>query len=145
MKNFVKKINKDVMNKNLSFQKFLPSSFSLINNFKTFSTLNKNVRSNISVLNNESFFDFDKRNNKAFSYPRHKKLLLPSLSPSMETGSIKEWLKKEGDAYLAGESIAAIETDKATVDYELNDDGFIAKILKPEGSTNIPIGEVSVY
>lgn len=77
------------------------------------------------------------------SLPRHKTLTLPSLSPSMEKGSISEWKKKEGDKVNVGESIAGIETDKAVVDFELNDECYIAKILKPTGTKDIELGAVS--
>lgn len=88
--------------------------------------------------------------------PKHKKLALPSLSPSMEKvskfflqfkiqGGIAKWFKKEGDGFKSGDTIAGIETDKATVDFEVNEDGFIAKILKAEGTKDIPLGDVRFY
>ena len=106
---------------------------------------NINLNTNFSIFNTgiSSKFLSSQQMIKYFSKKiRHKKITLPSLSPSMETGGIASWIKKEGDAFSAGESIAGIETDKATVDFELNDDGFIAKILKEEGTTDIPLGEV---
>ncbi len=60
-------------------------------------------------------------------------------------GKIAQWKKKEGDKFSVGESIAGIETDKAVVDYEMTEDGYIAKILKPEGSSDVEIGSVSKY
>lgn len=53
---------------------------------------------------------------------------MPALSPTMEVGTIQEWKKKVGDAIEGGEVIAEIETDKATRSYEVNDDGFLARV-----------------
>ena len=52
---------------------------------------------------------------------------MPALSPTMEAGSIARWVLKEGEAITAGDVICEIETDKATVDFEAVDDGFLAK------------------
>jgi pyruvate dehydrogenase E2 component (dihydrolipoamide acetyltransferase) len=59
---------------------------------------------------------------------------LPSLSPTMEEGKIVKWVKKENDPILSGEVLFEVETDKATMEYESPEDGFIVKILSPEGS-----------
>jgi len=66
-------------------------------------------------------------------------LPMPALSPTMLEGSIVQWLVKEGDQIEVGDALCEVETDKAVVTLESNDDGFIAKILKPEGSKNIKI------
>lgn len=58
----------------------------------------------------------------------------------MTAGNIASWKKGEGEAVNAGDVIAEVETDKATVDYEMTDDGFIAKILVPEGAQDVPVG-----
>jgi pyruvate dehydrogenase E2 component (dihydrolipoamide acetyltransferase) len=58
---------------------------------------------------------------------------LPSLSPTMEEGKIVKWVKKEKDPILSGEVLFEVETDKATMEYESPEDGFIAKILTREG------------
>lgn len=63
---------------------------------------------------------------------------MPALSPTMETGSISNWLLNEGDAFEAGQAICEVETDKATVTYDATDDGYIAKILV--GSGDIEVG-----
>ena len=55
-------------------------------------------------------------------------------------GSIKSWLKKAGDPLKAGDGVAEIETDKAVVTFETLDDGFLAKVLVPGGSTDVPVG-----
>ena len=60
---------------------------------------------------------------------------LPSLSPTMEEGKIVKWIKKEKDQVLSGEVLFEVETDKATMEYESPEDGYIAKILISEGST----------
>ena len=52
---------------------------------------------------------------------------MPALSPTMETGALTEWYVEEGGSFSAGESIAKIETDKASIDFEAQDDGFIGK------------------
>ena len=75
------------------------------------------------------------------SYPPHEVVGLPALSPTMESGSIASWNVAEGEAFAAGDSLANIETDKATVDLEATDDGYIAKILAEAGSGDINCGE----
>ena len=65
--------------------------------------------------------------------PSHTLLPMPSLSPTMTSGNLAAWKLKEGDSFSAGDVLAEVETDKATVDYETVDDGFIAKILVQEG------------
>jgi len=65
---------------------------------------------------------------------------MPSLSPTMESGTISAWNVDEGSAYAAGDSICSIETDKATIDFEAQDDGIIAKIIAQAGSDDIPCG-----
>jgi len=68
-------------------------------------------------------------------------ILMPALSPTMETGSLAKWLKKEGEAVKAGDVIAEIETDKATMEFEAVDEGTLAKILVAEGTSDIPVNE----
>ena len=60
---------------------------------------------------------------------------LPSLSPTMEEGKIVKWIKKEKDPILSGEVLFEVETDKATMEYESPEDGYIAKIISNEGET----------
>jgi len=64
---------------------------------------------------------------------------MPKLSDTMTTGKIISWIKKEGDAVAAGEAIAEVETDKATMELEVFDAGALLKILAPIGSA-VPIG-----
>ena len=66
-------------------------------------------------------------------------ILMPALSPTMEKGNIAKWLKKEGDKVKAGDILAEIETDKATMEYEAIDEGVIAKILVPEGTADVAV------
>lgn len=54
---------------------------------------------------------------------------MPALSPTMAAGKVVKWYKKEGDAIEAGDVLCDVETDKATVPFEMLDKGFIAKIL----------------
>jgi len=65
---------------------------------------------------------------------------MPSLSPTMETGAIANWNLKEGDSFGAGDVICSVETDKATVDFEAQDDGVVAKILEEAGPSEIDCG-----
>ena len=60
---------------------------------------------------------------------------LPSLSPTMEEGKIVKWIKNENDQILSGEVLFEVETDKATMEYESPEDGFIARIISKEGDT----------
>src|SRR5262249_34974189 len=69
-------------------------------------------------------------------------ILMPALSPTMEEGKLAKWHVKEGDAVRAGDVLAEIETDKATMEFEAIDEGRIGKILVPEvregGKSNHP-------
>ena len=69
-------------------------------------------------------------------------ILMPALSPTMEKGNLAKWLKKEGDAIKAGDVIAEIETDKATMEVEAVDEGTLAKIVIPEGTADVPVNEL---
>ena len=60
--------------------------------------------------------------------PYHIVVGMPALSPTMETGILSEWYVEEGGGFSAGESIAKIETDKASIDFEAQDDGFVGKL-----------------
>jgi pyruvate dehydrogenase E1 component beta subunit len=74
-------------------------------------------------------------------------ILMPALSPTMEEGKLAKWHVKEGDAVKAGDILAEIETDKATMEFESIDEGRIAKLLVPEGAegvkVNAPIAELA--
>jgi pyruvate dehydrogenase E2 component (dihydrolipoamide acetyltransferase) len=74
--------------------------------------------------------------------PAHHKIVLPALSPTMEFGTIISWEKKEGDQLSEGDLLAEIETDKATMGFETPEEGYLAKILIPQATKDIPIGKV---
>jgi pyruvate dehydrogenase E2 component (dihydrolipoamide acetyltransferase) len=69
-------------------------------------------------------------------------LKMPALSPTMEEGTLAKWLVKEGDQVAAGDLLAEIETDKATMEFEAVDEGTIAKILVAEGTDEVKVGTV---
>ena len=66
-------------------------------------------------------------------------VLMPALSPTMEQGKLAKWLKNEGDPVKAGDVIAEIETDKATMEVEAVDEGVLARILVPGGTENVAV------
>jgi pyruvate dehydrogenase E2 component (dihydrolipoamide acetyltransferase) len=66
-------------------------------------------------------------------------ILMPALSPTMTEGNLARWLKKEGDEVHAGDVIAEIETDKATMEYEAVDEGRIGWSIVPEGAQGIKV------
>ena len=66
-------------------------------------------------------------------------ILMPALSPTMTEGTLAQWLKKEGDAVSAGEVIAEIETDKATMEVEAVDEGTLGRILVSEGTEGVAV------
>lgn len=74
--------------------------------------------------------------------PSHIKVSLPALSPTMEQGTIVSWEKKEGDKLNEGDLLAEIETDKATMGFETPEEGYLAKIIIPAGSKDVPIGKL---
>jgi pyruvate dehydrogenase E2 component (dihydrolipoamide acetyltransferase) len=67
---------------------------------------------------------------------------MPALSPTMEKGNLAKWLKKEGDKVKAGDVIAEIETDKATMEVEAVDEGTLAKIVVAEGTADVPVNQL---
>ncbi|KAG9265625.1 dihydrolipoyllysine-residue acetyltransferase component of pyruvate dehydrogenase complex, mitochondrial [Astyanax mexicanus] len=82
------------------------------------------------------------RSSALYSLPPHQKVELPALSPTMQLGTIARWEKKEGDKINEGDLIAEVETDKATVGFEMLEECYLAKILVPEGTRDVPIGAV---
>src|SRR5260221_10680258 len=66
-------------------------------------------------------------------------ILMPALSPTMTEGTLAKWLKKEGDKVSAGDVIAEIETDKATMEVEAADEGVLGKIIVPEGTEGVKV------
>ena len=68
-------------------------------------------------------------------------ILMPALSPTMTEGKLAKWLKNEGDEVKAGDVIAEIETDKATMEVEAVDEGKLQKILVPAGTEAVKVNE----
>ncbi|KAF8758368.1 Single hybrid motif-containing protein [Rhizoctonia solani] len=68
------------------------------------------------------------------------KFLFPAMSPTMTEGGIASWKKKEGESFSAGDILLEIETDKATMDVEAQDDGVLGKILVENGAKNVSVG-----
>ncbi len=68
-------------------------------------------------------------------------ILMPALSPTMTEGTLARWLKKEGDEVRAGDVIAEIETDKATMEVEAVDEGVLSKILVPDGTAGVKVND----
>ena len=68
-------------------------------------------------------------------------ILMPALSPTMTEGNLTKWLVTEGQQVKAGDVIAEIETDKATMEVEAVDEGFVEKLLFKEGDVNIPVNK----
>ncbi|KAH7438284.1 hypothetical protein KP509_04G008800 [Ceratopteris richardii] len=71
----------------------------------------------------------------------HQEIGMPSLSPTMTQGNIAKWRKREGDQVAPGDVLCEIETDKATLEMEAMEEGFLAKILCGDGSKDIPVGQ----
>ncbi len=69
-------------------------------------------------------------------------ILMPALSPTMTEGNLAKWTKKEGDAVKAGDVIAEIETDKATMEVEAVDEGILGKILVPAGTQGVKVNDL---
>lgn len=63
----------------------------------------------------------------------------------MEAGTVACWLKEEGEKLEEGDVLAQIETDKATMDFETPDEGYLAKIIAPAGTKDLPVGKVYIY
>ncbi|KAH9704233.1 Dihydrolipoyllysine-residue acetyltransferase component 1 of pyruvate dehydrogenase complex [Citrus sinensis] len=78
---------------------------------------------------------------KVLQLPSHTVVGMPALSPTMSQGNIAKWRKKEGDKIEIGDILCEIETDKATVEFESLEEGFLAKILVLEGSKDVPVGQ----
>ena len=68
-------------------------------------------------------------------------ILMPALSPTMTEGNLAKWLKAEGDTVSAGDLIAEIETDKATMEVEAVDEGILGKILVPDGTEGVQVNQ----
>ncbi len=69
-------------------------------------------------------------------------ILMPALSPTMTEGKLSRWLKKEGEEVKSGDVLAEIETDKATMEVEAVDEGFLSKIVVPDGTDGVAVNAV---
>ncbi|KAJ4335671.1 pyruvate dehydrogenase complex dihydrolipoamide acetyltransferase component (E2) [Didymella glomerata] len=74
------------------------------------------------------------------SYPSHTVVSMPALSPTMTAGNIGTWQKKVGDSIAPGDVLVEIETDKAQMDFEFQEEGTIAKILRDAGEKDVAVG-----
>ncbi|TVY56028.1 Dihydrolipoyllysine-residue acetyltransferase component of pyruvate dehydrogenase complex, mitochondrial [Lachnellula cervina] len=76
----------------------------------------------------------------AKSFPPHTVVTMPALSPTMTAGNVGVWQKKPGDAISPGDVLVEIETDKAQMDFEFQEEGVLAKILRESGSKDVAVG-----
>ncbi|KAJ4159123.1 uncharacterized protein LMH87_008038 [Akanthomyces muscarius] len=74
------------------------------------------------------------------SFPDHQVIKMPALSPTMTAGNLGAWQKKPGDTIGPGEVLVEIETDKAQMDFEFQEEGVVAKILKEAGEKDVAVG-----
>lgn len=104
----------------------------------------KHFNSRISILQTEKHLLWQQRIIRRYSsnLPSHIKVALPALSPTMNMGNIVSWEKKEGDKLGEGDLLAEIETDKATMGFETPEEGYLAKILVPAGTKEVPVGKL---
>lgn len=70
---------------------------------------------------------------------------MPALSPTMTSGNIGTWQKQAGDKITPGDVLVEIETDKAQMDFEFQEEGVLAKILLPSGEKDVGVGSVCLY
>jgi pyruvate/2-oxoglutarate dehydrogenase complex dihydrolipoamide acyltransferase (E2) component len=70
---------------------------------------------------------------------------MPALSPTMTEGIVTRWAKQEGDAFAAGDILFEVETDKAQIEVEAQDDGRVAKIIAPSGSDKVRVNAPIAY
>lgn len=81
---------------------------------------------------------------KPIAYPAHTIISMPALSPTMTSGNIGTWQKNPGDTLAPGDVLVEIETDKAQMDFEFQEDGVLAKLLKNSGEKDVAVGNVSL-
>jgi pyruvate dehydrogenase E2 component (dihydrolipoamide acetyltransferase) len=80
----------------------------------------------------------------AADYPPHYVVNMPALSPTMTHGTIGKWHKQPGDAIVPGDVLVEIETDKAQMDFECQEEGYLAKILVESGTKDVEIHRVGI-
>ncbi|KAK4782749.1 hypothetical protein SAY86_007123 [Trapa natans] len=103
-----------------------------------------NKAENVSQQNLESDVGVQQTNSSKINtseLPPHVIVDMPALSPTMNQGNISKWRKKEGEKIEVGDIICEIETDKATLEFECLEEGYLAKILAPEGSKDVSVGQ----
>ncbi|KAL9539494.1 hypothetical protein MBANPS3_010223 [Mucor bainieri] len=83
----------------------------------------------------------DSRLYSSSSFPTHNVIAMPALSPTMTAGGIGTWQKKVGDEIQPGDVLVEIETDKAQMDFECQEEGFLAKVLVDTGAKDISVGQ----
>jgi hypothetical protein len=77
------------------------------------------------------------------AFPEHQIIAMPALSPTMTQGAIGTWQKQPGDQISQGDVLVEIETDKAQMDFECQEEGYLAKILIDSGEKDVPVGQVN--
>jgi len=80
----------------------------------------------------------------SIAYPSHTIISMPALSPTMTSGNIGTWQKNPGDSLAPGDVLVEIETDKAQMDFEFQEEGVLAKLLKSSGEKDVAVGNVSL-
>ncbi|KAK4514472.1 uncharacterized protein ATC70_002069 [Mucor velutinosus] len=83
----------------------------------------------------------DSRLYSSSSFPTHNVIAMPALSPTMTAGGIGAWQKKVGDEIQPGDVLVEIETDKAQMDFECQEEGFLAKVLVDTGAKDVAVGQ----
>ena len=92
----------------------------------------------------ELLYSFQNSNKRSIiAFPPHTIVSMPALSPTMTAGNIGTWQKKAGDSIAPGDVLVEIETDKAQMDFEFQEEGVLAKILKESGEKDVAVGNVS--
>lgn len=76
------------------------------------------------------------------AFPPHTVITMPALSPTMTAGNIGAWAKKAGDTLAPGDVLVEIETDKAQMEFEFQEEGTLAKILRENGEKDVAVGNV---
>ncbi|KAF5285809.1 hypothetical protein FQA39_LY04270 [Lamprigera yunnana] len=96
------------------------------------------------IVQSEPFLQWPQQLVRCYSssLPPHTKVTLPALSPTMQVGNLVRWEKKEGDKLSEGDLLVEIETDKATMGFETPEEGYLAKIIIPAGTKEVPIGKL---
>ncbi|KAL5400901.1 hypothetical protein PMIN06_004591 [Paraphaeosphaeria minitans] len=99
-----------------------------------------NLRASLTASHRTPAFAALARYYASKSFPSHTVISMPALSPTMTAGNIGTWQKKVGDTIAPGDVLVEIETDKAQMDFEFQEDGLIAKILRDSGDKDIAVG-----